>query len=119
MVTSVEKVEAHAVIQLLHLQRKPAREIHDQMTAVSQEGVPSYDTVIRWKRRDELQSGRPTLTEEPGIVAQVEALILSNRCITIEANVQEVCIRHGSVFNIIHDKLHMTKVPRLVKPVQK
>ncbi|PNF17483.1 hypothetical protein B7P43_G18084 [Cryptotermes secundus] len=39
-----------------------------------------------------------------------KALILSDGHITIEAIVDEVCISHGSVFSIIHDKLHMTKV---------
>jgi hypothetical protein len=57
-------------------------------------------------------------------VAQVEALILSDTHITIEALVHDVRISHGSVFNIIHDKLLMTKVaacwvPRLLTPVQK
>jgi hypothetical protein len=32
------------------LQRKSAREIEDEMTAVYQEGVSSCDTVARWKR---------------------------------------------------------------------
>jgi hypothetical protein len=50
MATSAEKVEACAVIRFVHLQGKSAREIHDQKTAVYQEGVPSYDTVVRWKR---------------------------------------------------------------------
>jgi hypothetical protein len=44
MATSFEKVEASAVIRFLHLQGKSAREIHDQMTTVYQEGVPSYDS---------------------------------------------------------------------------
>ncbi|XP_023725115.1 uncharacterized protein LOC111874122 [Cryptotermes secundus] len=114
MATSGEKVEACTVMQFLHLQGKSAKEIHDQMIAMYQEGVPSYDTVIRWKRHfhcgqtnleDEPQSGRPSLAEELGIVAQVEALILSDRCITIEAIIREV-----HIFNIIHDELHMTKV---------
>jgi hypothetical protein len=48
---SVEKMEARAVMRFLHLQGKSAREIHDQMTAMYQEGVPSYDTAVRWKRR--------------------------------------------------------------------
>jgi transposase len=51
MATSIEKVESCAVIRFLHLQGKSEREIHEQMTAVYQEGVPSYDTVVRWKRR--------------------------------------------------------------------
>ncbi|PNF29175.1 hypothetical protein B7P43_G11865 [Cryptotermes secundus] len=81
MATLVEKVVARAVIWFLHLQGKSTREIHDQMTAVYQEGVPSYDTVVRWKRHFhcgqtnlevEPGSGR-SFAEEPGIVAQVES----------------------------------------------
>jgi hypothetical protein len=99
MATSVEKVEALAVI-----------------------------SVVRWKRHfhcgqinleDEPRSGRPSLAEEPGVVAQ--ALILSNR---IEATGHKFRISHGSVFSMIHDELHMTMVaarwvPRLLTPVQK
>ncbi|XP_023710572.1 histone-lysine N-methyltransferase SETMAR-like [Cryptotermes secundus] len=103
------------------------------MTAVYQEGVPSYDTVVRWKRsfhcgntnlEDEPRSGRRSLVEEAGIVTQVEALILSDRCSTIEAIVHEISRSHGPVFDIIHDELHVTKVavhwkPQLLTPVQK
>ncbi|XP_033608586.1 uncharacterized protein LOC111866725 [Cryptotermes secundus] len=92
-----------------------------------------YNSVVRWKRHfhcgqtnleDEPQSGRLSLTEEPGIVMQVEALILSDMRITTKAVVHEVHIICGSVFSIIHDELHMTKVaahwvPQLLTPVQK
>jgi transposase len=63
MAMSVEKVEARAVIRFLYLQGKSAREIHDQKTAVYQEGVPSYDTVVRWKRR--FHCGQTNLKVEP------------------------------------------------------
>jgi transposase len=84
MATSVEKVEACAVTRFLHLQGESAREIHDQI-AVCEEGVLSYDTMVRWKRyfcygqtnlEDEPRSGRPSLAEEPGIVTQVESFDL-------------------------------------------
>ena len=63
MVMSVEKVETHTVIRFLHLQGKSTREIHDQMTAVYQEDVPSYDTEVRWKRR--FHCGQTNLEDEP------------------------------------------------------
>jgi hypothetical protein len=67
MATSVEKVEARTEIRFLHLQGKSAREIHDQMTAVYQEGAPSYDTVVRWKRC--FHCGQTTLeNEEPDLL---------------------------------------------------
>jgi hypothetical protein len=44
-------------------------------------------------------------------VAKVEASILSDSRITIEGIVLEVGISYGSVLNIIHSELHMTKVP--------
>jgi hypothetical protein len=65
MVMSAEKVEARSVIWFLHLQGKFAREIHDQMTAVYQEGVPSYDTVVRWNRN--FHCGQTNLEDEPRV----------------------------------------------------
>jgi transposase len=62
MATSVEKVEARAVIRFLHLQGKSAREIHDQLTAVYHEGVLSYDTVVKWKRH--FHCGQTTIEDE-------------------------------------------------------
>ncbi|XP_023715290.1 uncharacterized protein LOC111868659 [Cryptotermes secundus] len=99
MAMLVEKAEACAVLWFLHLQGKSTTEVYDQMTAVYQEGVPSYDTVV-------------------------EALILSSGRITIEAIVHEVRISHGSAFNTIYEELHMTNVavhwvPQLLTPVQK
>jgi hypothetical protein len=48
---SLEKVEARAVIRFLHLHGKSDMEIHDQMTAMYQEVVTSYNTVVTLKRR--------------------------------------------------------------------
>jgi hypothetical protein len=50
MATSIGKLEARAVIRLPHLQGKSASEIHNQVTAVCQDGIPSYYKVVRWKR---------------------------------------------------------------------
>jgi hypothetical protein len=62
MATSVEKVEARAVIRFLHLHWTSAREIHDKMTVVYQEFVSSYETVVRWKRH--CHCGQTTLEDE-------------------------------------------------------
>lgn len=133
MAHPVEKIEVRAVIRFLHLKGNNAKEIHDELVAVYGDNAPAYDTVVKWRRRfqcgqtslqDEARTGRPSLSEEPGIVAQVEALVLEDRRITVEAIVQKVHISHGSVCNILHNDLHMSKVaarwvPRLLSPMQK
>ena len=59
---------------------------------------------------DEEGSGRSSLCEEPRIARDVEALVLEDRHITVEAIVEKVKISHGSVFNILHNILNMAQV---------
>ncbi|KAG0427557.1 hypothetical protein HPB47_025391 [Ixodes persulcatus] len=54
---------------------------------------------------DEERSGRPSLTDEPQIAAQVEALILVDRQIALEEIAQQVSVSLGSVHNILHNNL--------------
>lgn len=130
---SVEKIELRAVIRFLHLKGNNAKSIHAELVAVYGDSAPAYDTVVKWRRRfqcgqtsleDDARSGRPSLSEEAGIAEQVEALVLADRRITVEGIVQTVHISHGSVCNILHNDLNMTKVaarwvPRLLTPMQK
>ncbi|XP_045106834.1 protein GVQW3-like [Portunus trituberculatus] len=107
--------------------------IHDEMKAVYGDDCPSYDTVLRWKRNfktghmsltDESRTGRPSLTDSAATVKKVEDLILEDRRITIHVIMHETGLRYGSVWKIIHDELHMSKmsacsVPRILTPLQR
>ena len=132
MAPTVEKVEVRAVIRFLQLKGKSAKEIHAELVTVYGDNAPQYATVAKWQTcfqcgqtslDDDERSGRPSLSEEPGIAAQLEALVLEDRRITIEAIVQKIHVSHGAVQNIIHNVLHMSKVsarwvPRLLTPMQ-
>lgn len=131
--TMLDKLEYRAVIKFLHLQGKEARQIYDEMFAVYGRECPSYETVKLWKRQfrcgrtsldDEPRAGRPSTSTSDDKVSEVEQLVLQNRRITISEIVAEVGISYGSVNNILHDDLNMSKVsarwvPRLLTPFQK
>jgi hypothetical protein len=65
MVTSVEKVEARAVIRFLHLQGKSAREIPNQMTDVYQKVY--HHTTQRSSGRGAVIVDRQTLKMNPEV----------------------------------------------------
>ncbi|XP_049815555.1 histone-lysine N-methyltransferase SETMAR-like [Schistocerca nitens] len=133
MAQPVDKIEYRAVIGFLLLKGNSAAAIYAELVKVYGSNTPSYDTVVRWHRRfrsgqtslnDEERSGRPSLTDKPGITSEVEALVVEDRRITIEAIAEKVRISHGSVFNMLHDVLNMKKiaacwVPRQLTPIQK
>ncbi|XP_076066155.1 protein GVQW3-like [Oratosquilla oratoria] len=127
----LEKIEAHRV-RFLHLKDYRARQIHDEMNAVYRDDCPSYGTVVRMKRNfqtghmsltDEPRTGRPSLTDSAATVKKVEKLILEDRRVTIHVVMNETDLSYGSVWEIIHDELHISKVsarwvPRLLTPLQ-
>ena len=119
MALPINKMKYRAVIRFLHLKGNSVITIHTELMEVYGNNSPSYGTVIRQCRRfqcdqtnlnDEERSGRPSLYEEPRITVDVEALVLEDRHITVEAIVENVKISHGSVVNILHYILNMTKI---------
>ncbi|XP_076044837.1 histone-lysine N-methyltransferase SETMAR-like [Oratosquilla oratoria] len=73
---------------------------------------------------DEPKSRRPSLTDRVATVKKVEYLILEDRRITIHVIMHETGLSYGSVWKIIHNELHMSKVsarwvPRLMAPLQR
>jgi histone-lysine N-methyltransferase SETMAR len=129
----MEKVEYRSVIKILFLQRKTPKTIHEEMLAVYHDGCPSYDVVKHWCRQfkcgrlsihDEPRSGRPSTSCDDDMIQKVEKMILEDRRIKVKNIAAELGISQGSVFDIIHNELNMTKVsarwiPRLLTPVQK
>ena len=115
----MEKVEHRAVIKFLTKEGKNAKEIHERMVAVYTDTAPSYATIARWNREfrhgresleDDPRPGRPSDVTNEDNVARVERMILENRRVKVEEIERELGISHGSVINIIHDNLAMTKV---------
>ena len=115
----MEKVEHRAVIKFITKEGKNAKEIHERMVAVYTDTAPSYATIARWNREfrhgresleDDPRPGRPSDVTTEDNVARVERMILENRRVKVEEIERELGISHGSVINIIHDNLAMTKV---------
>ena len=129
----MEKLEYPSVIKFLSLQQKKPKTIHEEMLAVYNNDCPSYDVVKHWCKQfkcgrlsihDEPRSGRPSTSSGDEMIQEVEKMILEDRRVKVKNIAAELGISQGSVFNIIHGELNMTKVsarciPRLLTPVQK
>jgi len=128
----MDKIEYRAVIKFLFLQGKARKAIRDEMFLVYQDNCPSYDVVKHWCKQfkcgrlsiqDGERDGRPSTARNDDIIKKVQDLILNNRRVTINDIVNETGVSHGSVCNIVHNELHMSKVsarwvPRLLTPIQ-
>lgn len=129
----MEPVECRAVIRFLYLRGRTPRETFDEMKDTYGEDAPSYDVVKHWHRqfkcgRTSVETapipGRPQSVIDEDTIRQVETAILEDRRITVRQQARNVKISVVSVDKIIHDHLHMRKlparwVPRLLTPFQK
>ena len=129
----MEKVEYRSVIKFLFLQKKTPKTIHEEMLDVYHNDCLSYDVVKHWCKQfkcgrlsihDESRSGRPSTSCCDDVVHKVEEMILLDRRVRVKNIAAELGISQGSVFDIIHGQMNMTKVsarwiPRLLTPVQK
>ncbi|XP_048241256.1 histone-lysine N-methyltransferase SETMAR-like [Haliotis rufescens] len=89
------------------------------MVNVYSEDAPQYSTVAKWAAEfnrgrtileDDPRSGRPADVITDEIVAKVQNIITTDRRIKVDEIASECGISHGSVCNIIHERLHMSKV---------
>lgn len=117
-----------AIIFFLWKEGAKSSDIARRLEAVFGESSLSKMTVSRWVKRfkegratleDDQRSGRPATAVNPATIKQVEDLILKDRRITLREIIDEIPISKGSVVEIIHDHLHMSKVaarwvPRLL-----
>ena len=112
------KVEYHAVIRYLYLERKTDQEIHCELTNVYGSSAPSYAQVKFWvgefKRsrtslEDETRSGRPLDATDEEMCNKVRDLVYSDRRVKLEEIANAPHISHGSVSTILHDRLGMRK----------
>ena len=113
------KHEQRAIIKFLTKEGCQATEIYNRMCNVMGKDAPAFSTVHRWclqyKRgresiEDDPRSGRPSDATEPEMVAAIEQRILSDRRVKVSELASEFQISVGSVENIIHVHLGMSKV---------
>jgi hypothetical protein len=89
------------------------------MLAVYNNDCPSYDVVKHWCKQfkcgrlsihDDPRSGRPSASCNDDMIHKVEKMILEDRRVKVKNIAAELGISQGSVFDIIHGELNMTKV---------
>ena len=59
---------------------------------------------------DDPKNGRPSTSRTDDMTQKIERAILQDRRIGIREKANELHTRRGSVYDIIHNDLHMTKV---------
>ena len=113
------KVEYRDVIRYLYLKGKTGKEIHGELADVYGSSAPSYAQVKFWvgefkhgrtSLEDEARSGRPLDATDEEMCKKVRDLVYSDRRIQVEEIAQALCISHGSVSTILHDRLGMRKL---------
>lgn len=113
------KIKHRAVIEFLSLEGTEPREIYDRMIRVYGEGSISYSTVFRWNR--EFSRGRTTLKDDPRTgrpstgcneqnIELVRRILNDDRRLTVRLLVMATGLSDGTIRNILHNELHMTKV---------
>lgn len=112
---------------------KSAAEIHRELVRVCGQDAPSDRTVRRWveefksgknSTEDAERAGRPVTSVTQVNTLEMEQLVVDSPRITIEELSQALGISRGSVQEIIHNELHMTKltcrwVPKALTPHMK
>jgi histone-lysine N-methyltransferase SETMAR len=120
--------EQRIVVKFLWKLGKPKHEILHDLVQVYGEHALKQRTVEKWiqlfrqgreSTEDDPRSGRPSTSTSSDCIDAVKALVQDNRKITTREIEEALHISHGSVIEILHDKLHMTKissrwVPRLL-----
>ncbi|XP_048243687.1 histone-lysine N-methyltransferase SETMAR-like [Haliotis rufescens] len=115
----MDKSEYRAVIKFLVLEAQSAKQVEERLTAVYGESSPSSATIKRWVKEfqrgrqsleDDARSGRPSTSTSPENIDTVHTLVMENRRITLHELEETTGLSYGSIHNIIHGKLHMSKV---------
>ncbi|CAF2788252.1 unnamed protein product [Rotaria sp. Silwood2] len=114
-----QKLEHRSVIKFLTLEGYSPSTIYERMVVVYGDRAPSRTTVFEWVHRfkdgklnikDGPKCGRPISTTDDKTIKAVECLITEHRRMTIEQIADALGISIGTVHDIIHEHLHMTKV---------
>lgn len=117
--SEISKCEYRAVIKFLTLEKRSANNIYERLTNVYGDSAPSYATVTRWvaefKRgrtslEDDPRAGRPVEATTDDCCHAVEMLVMGDRRLKVLEIAREVGISYGSVLNILHDHLGLSKI---------
>lgn len=127
------KLELRGVIHFLWLEKKNRSEIYRHVTKTYGSKVISRQAIGKWCKQfengrsdmtDEYRSGRPTNAVTDEHIMRINELIRENRRITVDEIAYDLNISHGSVHNIIQNRLQYRKVcarwvPRLLTETHK
>lgn len=125
-------LEQRSVIKFLTKEGKSPKEIFSRMKTVYGENAPSEYKIKFWSKQfkwgresieDDTRSGRPVMETTTEMCKKVEEFILADRRVNISRIAEEMGISTGTVWNIIHEHLHMSKVsarwvPKFLSPLQ-
>jgi hypothetical protein len=125
-------LEQRSIIKFLTKEGKNPKEILERMVAVYGESAPSYYKVKFWSKQfkwgrqsieDDPHTGRPVEETSEEMCQNLESLNLAYRQMKVSRLAEETGISAGAVWNIIHEKLDISKVsarrvPRMLSPFQ-
>ena len=115
----MDKTEYRAVIKFLVLEGQSSKQVEERLTSVYGQSSPSSSTIKRWVKEfqrgresleDDPRSGRPITSTSPENIEKVHKLVIENRRISLYELEEATGISYGSIHNILHDELHMSKV---------
>jgi len=129
----MDKTELCSLIKYFFLKQLSSKEIHDEMTAVLGQHSVSYSTVKKWiahfkcgksSTDDEPRSGGPSTSMSDDNITTAEAIVQSDRRVTVRYVAKTIGVSYGSAETILTDALRMNKVsarwvPRMLTPEQK
>lgn len=129
----MEKTELRSVIKFFVLKQLSPREIYEEITAVLGQDSVSYSTIKKWaahfkcgrsSTEDETRSGRPSTSVTDENIARAEAIVNSDRRVTVHFVAEKIGVSFGSAERILTSSLGMRKVsarwvPRMLTPEQK
>jgi hypothetical protein len=115
----LHKIELRAVITFLTKEGNTPSQIHTRLVNVYNNDSPTLYQVKYWSKQfkwgresleDDPRSGRPTESTSQEMCKRVEDLILQDRRIKVAVISKELNISVGSVLEVIHSNLLMSKV---------
>lgn len=131
--TMLTKLEHRSVIKFLTKQGKNQKTIKEEMDCVYRKSAPSLSTIQKWSSEfkrgresieDDPRPGRPVVATSQENIDQVENLILEDGRVKIKSIALVTNLSIGTIHDIIHDHLNMSKVsarwvPRMLTRLQK